>query len=357
MLEGSGEVIREQAEFPYGSSASLAVSHSNNSPIVYEHGSVSVHFGRAENAYSAWPRPTCIIADGPYGLSGYPGDLPTSEGLAGWYGPHIEAWSKYATPETTLWFWNSELGWATVHPVLAAHGWEYRSCHIWDKGLSHVAGNSNTKTLRKFPVTTEVCVQYVKALRFGSLTAKEWLRREWKRSGLPLRLANAACGVANAASRKYLTADHLWYFPPPEAFERMATFANAHGTPSGRPYFSLDGKRPITSDEWSRYRAKFNCPVGVTNVWRHPQVNGRERINGHRKSMRWKYASLHGSQKPLALIQLAIEACTDPGDVVWEPFGGLCPAAVCSVRLKRSCRSAEVVKEFYEAAVMRLSDA
>ena len=229
--------------------------------------------------------------------------------------------------------------------------------HIWDKGLSHVAGNANSKTLRKFPVTTEVCVQYVKQARFGAFTAQEWLRHEWLRSGLPLRVANKACGVANAATRKYLTADHLWYFPPPEAFEDMVAYANVFGDPSGRPYFSLDGCRPLTKEEWSRKRAKFKCAVGVTNVWRQPHVSGSERVNGKRSSMQWKYSSLHGSQKPLALIDITIEASTDPGDVVWEPFGGLCPAAVCSVRSGRVCLSAEIVSEFYEAAVTRLENA
>ena len=47
-------------------------------------------------------------------------------------------------------------------------GWEYRCCHIWDKGIAHIAGNANTKTLRKFPVVTEVCVQYVKKTFFES---------------------------------------------------------------------------------------------------------------------------------------------------------------------------------------------
>lgn len=323
----------------------------------HQRGSVAIHFTHAENLYSVWPSPTCIISDGPYGLSGFPGDLPTNRGLVDWYRPHVKEWSRFSTPETTLWFWNSEVGWATVHPLLDSYGWEYRGCHIWDKGMSHVAGNSNTRTLRKLPVTTEVCVQYVKRAQFGTLTAKEWLRQEWLRSGLPLNAANRACGVANAATRKYLTADHLWYFPPPEAFASLVRYSNEHGNPEGRPYYSADGVHPMTAEEWTRCRAKFRCPVGVTNVWRRPQVAGRERVNGHRKSMRWKYSSLHGSQKPLHLVGLSIEVCTDPGDVVWEPFGGLCPAAVSSWNLGRGCRSAEIIGEFYEAAVRRLDDA
>ena len=124
-------------------------------------GSASIHFGPAESFYAAWPAPVWIMSDGPYGISGFPGDLPSADGLLDWYGPHVEAWSARSTPETTLWFWNSELGWATVHPLLVEQGWEYRSCHVWDKGLGHVAGNANTRTLRKFPVVSEACVSGV----------------------------------------------------------------------------------------------------------------------------------------------------------------------------------------------------
>ena len=326
-------------------------------PVRFRRGGAEVCFGRAENFYGEWPDPVCIVCDGPYGVSGYPGDLSGTDGLADWYVPHVRVWAERATPQTTLWFWNTEIGWATVHPVLQEFGWEYRSCHVWDKGLGHVAGNANTKTLRKLPVTTEVCVQYVRQPRFGGMTMQAWLRHEWKRSGLPFRLANDACGVANAATRKYLTSDHLWYFPPPSAFEALAHYANANGNPAGRPYFSGDGERPFTASEWSRQRAKFNCPVGITNVWRRPHVGGNERVSGDRRDMRWKFKSLHGSQKPLELVDRTIRICTDPGDMVWEPFGGLCPALVSSWHSDRACRSAEIIPEFYHAAAKRLADA
>lgn len=325
----------------------------------YARGAVSVHLGLAENFYAGWPAPTCIIADGPYGVSGFPGDAHTPAALAGWYEPHVKAWSGRATPETTLWFWNTEAGWAAVHPVLVANGWEYRCCNIWDKGLGHIAGNANTRTLRKFPVVTEVCVHYVKAAQFkvggGALSMQAWLRHEWKRSGLPLRLANAACGTLNAATRKYLTADHLWYYPPPEAFAKLAAYANEHGDPQGRPYFSVDGKSPIPARKWAKLRAKFKCELGVTNVWREPQVSGAERIQGARSGMRYKFRSLHGSQKPLKFIDRIIRASTDRGDAVWEPFGGLCPGAVVSHLLGRKYHAAEMNSEFYEAAVKRLA--
>ncbi|HVE86328.1 MAG TPA: DNA methyltransferase, partial [Myxococcales bacterium] len=244
------------------------------------------------------------------------------------------------------------IGWATVHPSFLHHGWEYRGCQVWNKGPGHIAGNANSATLRKFPVVTEVCVQYVKPARFEvdgrPLSMKEWLRHEWQRSGLPMYLANQACGVENAATRKYLTACHLWYFPPVEAFVRLAAFANERGKPEGRPYFSVDGAKAISGEAWGKLRAKFFCEVGVTNVWSQPALRGQERLKE-------KYRSLHNNQKPLNFIELLIRASTEAGDVVWEPFGGLCPGAVASHRLDRRYVGAEMEPGFFHAAAERLA--
>ncbi len=309
---------------------------------------VTLHWGDVLSMYADFPAPSVIVSDGAYGLGLFPGDPKTVAGLIDWYRPHVEAWSKHATPETTLWFWNSELGWATVHPLLLELGWRYVSCHVWDKGIAHAAGNSNTQTLRKFPVVTEVCVQYVRDVKIHGLTLKDWLRKEWERSGLALYKSNEACGVKNAATRKYLTKDHLWYFPPPDAFEQMATYANRYGKPTDTPYFSRDGKTPITAREWERLRAKFYCKPGITNVWQSPPLNGSERIKAANKS-------LHLNQKPLKLIDVILEASSDQGDLIWEPFGGLCSVAVSAHRLGRKCVSAELQRDFFDLAVGRFS--
>jgi len=301
--------------------------------------------------YDHWEPPVAIVVDGPYGVGGFPGDPPTPEGLAEWYEPHVAAWSRRSTPLTTLWFWNTELGWANVHPILVKHGWEYRSAHIWDKGVGHIAGNANSKSLRKLPVVSEICVQYVRKAEFpgpnGPLSMKEWLRYEWERSGLPLAITNQACGVKNAATRKYFTKDHLFYYPPVEAFEKLADYANRHGNPRGMPYFSLDGVTPLTGAQWQAMRAKFNCEVGVTNVWHEPAVRGSERMKN-------KLKCIHLNQKPLSLIELILRLSTDPGDLVWEPFGGLCTAAIAAVRLLRRCNSAEILPDYFDKAIERL---
>jgi hypothetical protein len=258
-----------------------------------------------------------------------------------------------ALPSTTLWFWGTELGWATVHSLLVDHGWEYRACHIWNKGVAHIAGNVNSKTIRRFPVVTEVCVQYVRVVKLQTgdglhLPMPEWLRHEWVRSGLPLYLTNEACGVKNAATRKYFTQDHLWYFPPPAMMERLAAYANERGKQTDFPYFSLDGENRMTSDEWAKYRAKWNHTHAVTNVWIEPAVRGSERLKDGGSKV------IHSNQKPLSLIERILKASSDPDDVVWETFGGLCTVAIAALRTKRRCYSAEMDPDFFELAKQRL---
>lgn len=314
-------------------------------------GTINLFCGDAIDYYDEWERPTVIVSDGPYGVNGYPGDLLTPDGLAEWYEPHIKRWTEHATPLTTLWFWNTEVGWATVHPMLKKHGWEYVSCCVWDKGMSHVAGNVNTKTIRHLPVVTEVCAQYVKKPTFkigdNELSMKEWLRYEWSRTGLPFRLTNEACGVKDAATRKYFTKCHLWYMPPAEAFEKIAKYANEHGAENGKPYFSINGETPITKDEWAQMRSKFYCPIGVTNVWQVPQLRSRERVKINQKA-------IHLNQKPLELIERIIETTSDKNDVVWDPFAGLFTTAIASWKLERKCYCAERTPEVYNFGVNRV---
>ena len=310
--------------------------------------------GDALDYYAEWPAPTAIIVDGPYGIGGFPGDLEHPDELPDWYEPHVRAWADRALPETTLWFWGVEVGWAAMHPLLERLGWEYRSLQVWNKGKGHIAGNVNGKSIRGFPVVTEVCAHYTKRVTFEgpegeSMSMKEWLRYEWQRAGIPLNRANDACGVADAATRKYLTQGPLWYFPPPEMMERLAEYANEHGDPEGRPYYSLDGEEPLTAVEWEHMRAKWNHRHGVTNVWTRPALRGSERIteNGSNKSV-------HSNQKPLSLMRLLIESSTDPGDVVWEPFGGLCTAAVAAMRFGREAYAAEIDPDTFDVARDRI---
>lgn len=297
--------------------------------------------------YQSWAPPDCIVSDGAYGVLGFDGDTPNHLDIAAWYEPHVAAWAKASSARTTLWFWNSEIGWAVAHPVLEQHGFRYVSCNVWNKGAAHIAGNVSTKTIRRFPVVTELCVQYVFEPKIAGLSLKQWLLAEWKRSGLPLKAANTACGLRDAATRKYLIQSHLWYFPPPEALQKMATYANRHGLPAGRPYFSLNGKTSATSLEWSEMRTHFDCPHGVTNVWERAALRNEERI----KTAEGK--AVHLNQKPLDLMTRIIAASTQPGDVVWEPFGGLFTGSLAARSLERKAFGAELDSVYFSYGIGR----
>ena len=320
--------------------------------------------GDVLDAYLNWPAPATIISDGAYGVRGFHGDTVGSVALPHWYRPHIESWSAAAGPASTLWFWNTEIGWASVHPVLAEHGWDYVQLIVWDKGLGHIAGNVNGRTIRQFPVATEVCAFYQRTFSVtgpdGPMPVKQWIRHEWARSGLALRRANEACGVKNAATRKYLTRDWLWYWPPGEMTERLAAYANAHGRPSGWPYYSLDGERPVTAKEWDALRYRWRHAHGVTNVWSRPPLHDEERLKGTLRRAAPRVhnptaaSSAHLNQKPLEFMARLITAVTEPGDVVWEPFGGLCSASVAAVALGRRAFAAETDQGFADLAEQRL---
>lgn len=311
--------------------------------------------GNVIDAYGCWDRPDTIISDGAYGVRGFPGDTVDETELVEWYRPHVEAWSRAAKSSTSLWFWNTEVGWAMVHPLLIASGWEYVETVVWDKGLAHIAGNVNGRTIRQIPVVSEVSALYRRRITLstegGSLPVQEWLRHEWRRSGLPLYKANEACGVKNAATRKYLTKDWLWYYPPGAAVEAMAKYCMAHGKWTDRPYFTLDGIHEVTAREWNGMRAKWNHKNGLTNVWTRPPLADEERLkrDGRNKTV-------HLNQKPLEFMDRQILATTDPGDVVWEPFGGLCSASVSAIQNGRFPFAAECIEAYEKRAVERLRD-
>lgn len=322
-----------------------------NGPVdpVWQDDLTQLVLGDSLHEYANWDRPTVIVSDGAYGVLGFEGDTSDHIGMPDWYEPHVAAWSKAATAQTTLWFWNSEIGWAAVHPVLERYGWRYQNANIWNKTVAHIAGNVNTKKIRRFPVVSEICVQYAFEARVNEMPLKVWLLSEWKRTGLNIRKANEACGVADAAVRKYLDQGHLWYFPPPEMFQKMQEYANIHGKPEGRPYFSLDGKGPASGEEWAKMRSKFFCPHGKTNVWERTPVNGGERL----KAPGGK--AVHLNQKPLDLMRMIIEASSEAGDVVWEPFGGLFTASLAARQTKRRSYACEIDPTYFQYGVSRFT--
>ena len=268
-------------------------------------------------------------------MLGFDGDTSDHFGLPAWYEPHVKAWAAKATAQTTLWFWNSEIGWAAAHPLLERYGFRYVNANFWNKGKAHIAGNVNTAKIRRFPVVTEICVQYSSQAKLAGMPLKELdAPPNGNAQVCPSAKQTEACGVADAATRRYFDQGHLWYPPPPDKFQMLVDFANQHGDPAGRPYFSPDGRRSLNGEEWDGMRYKFHCPHGYTNVWERNALHCGERV----KAPNGKAA--HLNQKPLDLLTLIIKASSDEGDVVWEPFGGLFSASFAAWKCKRQTYAA-----------------
>jgi DNA modification methylase len=63
--------------------------------------------------------------------------------------------------------------------------------------------------------------------------------------------------------------------------------------------------------------------------------------------------AVHLNQKPLDLMSRLIEASSQEGDVVWEPFGGLFTASLAAQALRRKAFAAEIDWTYFFYGVER----
>jgi DNA modification methylase len=81
----------------------------------------------------------------------------------------------------------------------------------------------------------------------------------------------------------------------------------------------------------------------MRNLWELPVTPKRERING-----------AHPSQKPLALVERAVLLCSQPDELLLDPFGGAGTLAVAAQRHGRRWMLIESVERYAELARQRL---
>ena len=89
-------------------------------------------------------------------------------------------------------------------------------------------------------------------------------------------------------------------------------------------------------------------PKMMRDVWRFPVVQGVERLRGS------DGRALHPTQKPEALVQRCIEASTNAGDLVLDPFAGSGTTAVVAKRLGRNSLGFETDDTYIKAARNRI---
>jgi len=88
---------------------------------------------------------------------------------------------------------------------------------------------------------------------------------------------------------------------------------------------------------------KMNGGRQMQNVWRFPTVPRQEKALGG-----------HPTQKPVALMKRIIECCTNPGDLVFDPFMGAGTTGVASAMLGRRFVGSEIDKRYFDIAMHRI---
>lgn len=298
--------------------------------------------------------------DGPFGMNKAAWDRMNIEGLADWYTPHLTRLTSLMLPSATVYLWNTAEGWARLDPVMRRLGWTSRALLTWNKGMGALAGRLDTEKIRCWPDVTEVCGVYQRdAWMFSTCAGSEiayaagrdernwirpWLLAEWTRAGLKAKDADRALGTSGMAGHYFHPSQ--WALPTWEAYQKLAAYAANTGVlgvfiRDGFPdlqstydhlraeYDHLRSEYDHLRSEYEAARCFFRLPVGVTNVWDHPQVSGAERLTGPDGQ------ALHPCQKPLLFAERMVQASTRPGDRVLVPFGGTCRIATYLERLRR----------------------
>jgi site-specific DNA-methyltransferase (adenine-specific) len=91
---------------------------------------------------------------------------------------------------------------------------------------------------------------------------------------------------------------------------------------------------------------RLNGGKQMQNVWRFPTVPRKEKALGG-----------HPTQKPVALLKRMIECCTNPGDLVLDPFMGTGSTCVACVETDRRFVGMEIDDAYCRSAVRRVEGA
>ncbi len=144
-------------------------------------------------------------------------------------------------------------------------------------------------------------------------------------------------GVASRKSFSPRNEKFLWYVKDEDSYT-----------------FNLDAVRdPNVKYPNQKKNGKLKCnPLGKnpTDVWEFPKVtSGRKRSSTERTP--------HPAQFPLAVIDRIIKACSNPGDIILDPFVGSGTTAEAALRNGRQVVGFEIREDYVSIAEKRVDSA
>ena len=183
-------------------------------------------------------------------------------------------------------------GYFRILALLVPHfkdiGFELRQQIVINKGLRSVAGRA-TKQYRLFPNVTESCLFMIKD---NKPFVKKWLKTHQELKKLSAKEINTLLGVKSNGGGMWsiYTGDNVCkQFPAKEIWNKLSSILEFD-----LPYESI--------------AQTFNPIMGITDVWDDIDFYNEDRN--------------HPTQKPVKLIKRLIQASSNKGDTVLDPFMG-----------------------------------
>lgn len=292
------------------------------------------------------------IVDGPYNMRKADWDKFASwDAFREWYRPLWEQLSRVLRDNCSLYVFGTFESLAALKPDLDAMGggWAYRQTATWAKPGYRYSYDDG----RMWPVTTEHVLYYarervdISALAWDGVTREDnairaYLNAERERAGVSRDECNRAfssyvgktTGCIDRSVCEHYWQRSQWRLPTRDVYENvLRPLFNARGNGSGpylvRPWEDLRREYEDLRRESEDLRYTFNPQQGITDVWDVPICAGAERI----KTPDGQTA--HVAQKPLVIMRRIIEASSNEGDTVIEPFAGTGTACVAAAELGR----------------------
>lgn len=211
---------------------------------------------------------------------------------------------------------------ALLVPHLDDMGLELRQQIILDKGMRAVSGRA-TKKYKIFPNVTESILFIIKD---NKQFVKPFLKERQKALGLTAKQINEALGVKSNGGGMwsiYTGKNVCEQFPTEELWNKLSSI--------------LDFEMP-----YNKVAQTFNPQLGYTDVWTDIDF--------------YKEKHLHPTQKPLKLIKRLIEASSNEGDIVLDPFSGAGSTQLSSIQLKRHYIGIELDEGYYKIGLDRIKE-
>lgn len=211
---------------------------------------------------------------------------------------------------------------ALMTPNFKELGLEFRQQIIIDKGMRSVSGRA-TKNYKIFPNTTESCLFLVKDSKFF---IKDFLKSHQKKLNLSSKEINEALGVKSNGGGMwsiYTGKNICEQMPTFELWQKLQEILK----------FDLP---------YNKIAQTFNPEMGITDVWRDIDFYNEERF--------------HTTQKPIKLISRLINASSNKGDMVLDPFGGSGSTLLSAYTLERQCMIIELNFEYHQTINSRFKE-